>query len=89
MHGVSMASVIQLARYRSIARHDLPLEIPSGDSDLRPIAVLLWIGSVVRVVLAFWHRETFDIEATLALFCALGIPLLFLRSRHAHDTVQQ
>ena len=84
-----MASVIQLARYRSVARKDLPLEIAPGDSDLRPIALLLWIGSVVRVALAFWHRETFDIEATLALFCAVGIPLLFLRSRHGHDTARQ
>jgi hypothetical protein len=84
-----MPPVIQLSRYRSVARNDLPLEIARGDSDLRPIALLLWIGSLIRVVLAFAHRETFDIEATLALFCALGLPLLFRRPRRAADTAQQ
>ena len=84
-----MASVIQLARYRSVARKDLPLEMGPGDSDLRPIALLLWIGSVIRVVLAFAHRETFDVEATLALFCVVGLPLLFLRPRHVRDTARQ
>jgi hypothetical protein len=85
----SMASVIQLSRYRSVARQDLPLDIAAGDSDLRPIAWFLWIGSVARVALALWHHETFDIEATLALFCVLGLPLLFQRPRHVRDTARQ
>jgi len=86
---LNVPTVIQLARYRSVAHKDLPLEIPAGDSDLRPIAWFLWVGSVVRVALALAHRETFDIEATLALFCVIGLPLLFQRPRHSRDTAPQ
>jgi hypothetical protein len=84
-----MASVIQLARYRSVARRDIPLNIPAGDSDLRPIAVVLWVGSVIRVALAVFHNEAFGAESTLALGCLLLLPLLVLRSRHVHDTARQ
>jgi len=84
-----MASVIQLARYRSVARRDIPLNIPAGDSDLRAIAVLLWLASVVRVALAMYHDEAFGAESTLALGCLLVLPLLVLRSRHARDTARQ
>jgi hypothetical protein len=84
-----MASVIQLARYRSISRRDLPLEIRSGDSDLHLVSVLLWLGSLVRVALAFAHREAFGVEASLALVCVLLLPAFILRARHARDTARQ
>jgi hypothetical protein len=84
-----MASVIQLARHRSVACRDLPLDIPAGDSDLRPIAVVLWVGSVIRVALAVFHNEAFGAESTLALLCMLVLPLLVLRSRHARDIARQ
>jgi hypothetical protein len=84
-----MASVIQLARYRSVAHRDIPLDIPAGDSDLRLIALMLWVGSVIRVVLTILHHATFGSEATLALFCALLLPAFILRARHAHDTAKQ
>lgn len=84
-----MASVIQLARYRSVAHKDLPLQIDGGDSDLRPIALFLWVCSVARVIAAVLHRETFDIEATLALCCVIGLPLLFSRSGHRAGTARQ
>jgi hypothetical protein len=84
-----MASVIQLARYRSVVRRDIPLNIPAGDSDLRPIAVALWVASVIRVALAVFHQEAFGAESTLALACLLVLPLLALRSRHARDTARQ
>ena len=84
-----MASVIQLARYRSVARRDIPLNIPAGDSDLRPIAVVLWFASVIRVALALFHNEAFGAESTLALGCLLMLPLLVLRSRHTRDTARQ
>jgi hypothetical protein len=84
-----MANLIQLARYRSVARRDLPLDIPSGDADLRPIAVMLWAFSVLRVTLTLIHHQTFDVEATLALLCALFLPLLILSSRNARDTARQ
>ena len=84
-----MASVIQLSRYRAVARRDIPLNIPAGDSDLRPVAVALWAASVIRVALAMFHQEAFGAESTLALACIVVLPLLVLRSRHARDTVQQ
>lgn len=84
-----MASVIQLSRYRAVARRDIPLNIPAGDSDLRPVAVALWAASVIRVALAMFHHEAFGAESTLALACIVVLPLLALRSRHARDTVQQ
>jgi hypothetical protein len=84
-----MASVIQLSRYRSVARRDIPLNIPAGDSDLRPIAVVLWVASAIRVALAMFHQEAFGAESTLALCCLVALPLLVLRSRHARDTARQ
>ena len=84
-----MASVIQLARYRSVARRDIPLNIPAGDSDLRPIAVVLWVASVMRVALALFHNEAFGAESTLALGCLLLLPLLALHSRHVRETARQ
>jgi len=84
-----MATVIPIKRYRAIARRDVSLDLPEGDSDLLPIAVFLWICSVVRVALTLLHRQTFDVEATLALMCVLALPLYILRSRHARDTARQ
>ena len=84
-----MASVIQLARYRSVARRDLPLDIPVGDADLRAVALLLWVGSVCRVTLALLHQQAFEAEATLALFCVVLLPFLIVPSRRSRDTVRQ
>ncbi|HEX3775821.1 MAG TPA: hypothetical protein VHV51_15220 [Polyangiaceae bacterium] len=84
-----MASVIPIARYRSVARRDLPLDIPAGDSDLRPVAIVLWIGSVIRVALTLIHKQEFGVEATLALLCVLLLPALVLRARHPRDTARQ
>jgi hypothetical protein len=84
-----MTNVIRLSRFRSVSRRDLPLDIPAGDSDLRAVAVLLWLGSVVRTTLSLAHHQAFGVEATLALLCALCLPLFVLRARHARDTVQQ
>ena len=84
-----MPSVIQLTRYRAVTHRDLPMTVPHGDSDLRAIGALLWVGSAVRTLLALIHHQAFGIEATLALLCVLGIPLLHLRARHASDTAEQ
>jgi len=84
-----MAPVIQISRYRAIARRDLPLDLPQGDSHLLPIALFLWLCSAVRVGLALVHRQSFDVEATLALLCVLGLPLYVLRTRHGRDTARQ
>lgn len=84
-----MASVIQITRYRAVARRDIPLEVPKGDSDLLPIALFLWLCSAARVALTLVHRQTFDVEATLALLCVLSLPLYILRTRHARHTGRQ
>jgi hypothetical protein len=84
-----MPNVIRLARYRSVARRDLPLNIPAGDADLRPVALLLWACSLPRAALTLVHRQTFDVEATLALLCVLFLPLFILRSRNARETARQ
>ncbi|MEO7037197.1 MAG: hypothetical protein ABI548_24805 [Polyangiaceae bacterium] len=84
-----MASVVHLSRYRSVARGDLPLDIPAGDSDLRPIAIVLWLASLIRVSLAFAHREAFGMEATLALMCVVLLPMFAIRARHRGDTAKQ
>jgi len=80
-----MAPVIQITRYRAIARRDVPLGVPKGDSDLYPIALLLWLFSVARVALTFAHHQVFDVEATMALLCALGLPVYVLRARLSRD----
>jgi hypothetical protein len=84
-----MASVIRLARHRSVAQRDIPLEIPAGDSDLRPIAVMLWVGSVFRVALTLIHHQGFGVESSLALVCASLLPIAIIRARHARDTAPQ
>ncbi|MEO8905026.1 MAG: hypothetical protein ABI488_21435 [Polyangiaceae bacterium] len=84
-----MASVVHLSRYRSVARGDLPLDIPRGDSDLRPIAIVLWLASLIRVSFAFAHREAFGIEATLALMCLVLLPMFTIRRRHNEDTAKK
>ncbi len=85
-----MSSVIRLSHYRgvmrSVARRDLPLEIGAGDTDLVPIAVVLWIATVARVILAVLHHETFGAEATFALFCSALLPWFVYRARSQRDT---
>ena len=90
-----MASVIHIARYRTVGRvgregrQELRLDIPAGDSDLRAVSIMLWLCSVLRVALAFAHHEPFGVEATLALGCVLLLPSHILRSRHAPNTARQ
>jgi hypothetical protein len=50
-----------------------PLEI-EGDRDLIPVAAILWVGSVARVIAGLAENETFHVEATLALFCVIAVP---------------
>jgi Flp pilus assembly protein TadB len=84
-----MAAVTPISRSRAVARHDIPLHVPEGDSDLLPIAVFLWLCSALRVALTLVHRQPFDVEAPLALLCVLALPLYVLRARHARDTTRQ
>ena|SRR5260221_557085 len=77
-----MGKLIQLAPFRQTAgsttaatSHVLPSEITS-DADLAPIAALLFVASLARVIHAFWTREPFDTEPTLALGCVIGLPWL-------------
>lgn len=84
-----MVNVIQMSRFRAVSRRDLPLDIPAGDSDLWPVAVLLWVGSVIRSALTLVHHEAFGVEATLALVCAVLLPLFIVSARHTRDTARQ
>jgi hypothetical protein len=68
-----------MARYRSVTSRDLPLDLPPGDSDLRPVFVLLWLSSIIRVALTFWLHHSFGAEATLALSCSLLLPWFLFR----------
>lgn len=76
-----MAPVIQITRYRAVARRDIPLDVPRGDSDLLPIALFLWLCSIARVAVTLAHQEVFDVEATMALLYTLGLPVYVLRTR--------
>lgn len=84
-----MTNVIRLSRFRSVSHRDLRLDIPAGDADLRPVAVMLWLTSVTITILTLLHHEPFGVEATLAFVCAAFLPLLILRLRHVRDTVRQ
>ncbi|MEO6598708.1 MAG: hypothetical protein ABIQ16_02465 [Polyangiaceae bacterium] len=84
-----MSSVVRLSQHRSVARRDLPLSIGGGDSDLVPVAVVLWLATLARVVLAVLHREVFGAEATLALLCAVVLPWFMVKARNLGDTVRK
>jgi len=59
------------------------------DGDLVPVAILLWIASVVRVALGVVEGETFRTEGTLALACAIVIPLwLISRTQRAEPAAE-
>lgn len=51
------------------------------DDDLWPIAIVLWLASLARVVLAILHGGDFGAEPTLALGCVLLIPAAALPTR--------
>jgi hypothetical protein len=73
-----MGTLIQLSR-----RRPTPEEPPSsvrGDSDLVPIAIVLWVGSVLRVVAGAVEGEVMGTEATAALLCVVLIPCWLLWS---------
>ncbi len=71
-----MASVARLSQYRSIGHRDLPLSISVGDSDLVPVAVVLWLATLARVILAVLHHEAFGADSTFALLCAGALALV-------------
>lgn len=68
-----MATVIRFSERRVLAA-DLPANAVQGDLDLLPTAVVLWLGSVARVVVGALEGETPDVEATLAFLCVVLIP---------------
>ena len=84
-----MASVVRISQYRAVVRRDLPLSIAAGDSDLVPVAVVLWLATVARVFLAVLHHEVFGAEATFALFCAVLLPWFVLKARNRRATSRQ
>jgi hypothetical protein len=69
-----VSRVIDLSRHRLRHRPGSPSRSQPNDRDLFPVAVALWLASVVRVVLGISEGEVFRTEATLALACVLLIP---------------
>src|SRR5215211_4301052 len=67
-----------MGRLIRLRRHRQELEEPPssvrGDSDLVPLAIILWIVSVLRVVVGAVEGEVVRSEATLALLCVVLIP---------------
>jgi len=84
-----MEPVTRITRRRVLARHDVPLDLPKGDSDLLPIAVFLWICGAARVAVTLLHGQSFDGEASLALLYVIALPLHVLRARYGRDTERQ
>jgi hypothetical protein len=89
-----MGKLIPISRFRevrvaspvpSLQRPELELPAargePPADQELWPIAVLLWVFSLARVVHALLRHELFDLECTLALACLLGLPCSYWRFR--------
>ncbi|HEY2406248.1 MAG TPA: hypothetical protein VGI10_09605 [Polyangiaceae bacterium] len=82
-----MARLIHLRTRRALSSAQLPLELPVGDSDLKPIAWVLWIASVLRVTVEVMAKHSFGAEASLALLCALLMPwFIFFRARNRAAT---
>jgi hypothetical protein len=73
-----MGRLIQLSRRRPTLEE--PPSSVHGDSDLVPIAIILWVGSVLRVVAGAVEGEVMGTEASLALLCVVLIPCWLLRS---------
>jgi hypothetical protein len=71
--------VLRSARSGARPKQPPSPEVPD-DSDLLPIAVILWLASVVRVGYALWVREILGVESTLALACIVLIPWLLWSS---------
>jgi Flp pilus assembly protein TadB len=50
------------------------------DVELWPVAGLLFVASLARVLHALWSHEPFQTEPTVALVFVIGLPWLALRS---------
>lgn len=78
-----MGKLIPLPRSRPQIRIDVRANAladgGSSDYQLLPIAALLFAFSLARVAHAVSRDEAFGIEATLALGCVVGLPLLVWR----------
>ena len=73
-----MTKLIRLPTKRRTS--ELPGLAVAGDWDLLPIAVVLWFGSLWRVVSGSLYGEAFHAEATLAFYCVVLIPCWFFWS---------
>jgi hypothetical protein len=74
-----MGRLIRLSRHRDTFEQS-PSNEAVGDSDLVPVAIIFWIGSLVRVIAGAVSGEVFRTEATLALLCVICIPCWLLWS---------
>jgi hypothetical protein len=74
-----MGKLIPMTRFRPLRVAAPPLA-PAGERDLdwelAPVAALLFLASLARVVSALWRHEPFETEPTLALAFVVGLPWL-------------
>jgi hypothetical protein len=85
-----MGKLVPLARSRSSAapaREEFRTTTPGHDLDIEllPVAALLFVASVARVLRALWCHEQFDTEPTLALVFVIGLPWIAFRWRVKRD----
>lgn len=66
--------------YRTHRDEPLPPADTSGDTDLLPGALLLWLASVACCAHRLVRREPFSGEADLAMICVILLPFAAFRS---------
>jgi hypothetical protein len=65
--------------YRSHHAEPTQASEPTGDSDLLPAALILWIASVTHAVHAIAAHEPVSGITELAMGCAILLPLAVVR----------
>lgn len=81
----------KLVPFQSSRRLGPALEYPSppapidAERELVPVALLLFVASLARVLRALWTHEAFTTEPTLALLLVTCLPWLTLRWARKRD----
>lgn len=79
-----METTLWRSPYRELpSEREAPASKTENDliTDLTPICAILWLGSVVRVVIAIGDASALGLEPMLAAACVLCLPWVFLRPR--------
>jgi hypothetical protein len=65
--------------YRPRADASEPSSAVVGDTDLLPVAIVLWAASVALCALRIARREPLDGDGAVAALCCVALPWAFLR----------